>query len=309
MTLHFLFGAGASAGSLDCIPHVPPLGNGADGLFSKLRARGVAATLEDDLAAAFVQDFEGGMARFRDAYPAKLIEFQRDIARYFGQFSPGPDNVYRKLIRVVTASRRPVTFSTLNYDMLFEQAVNAEGGEITYPGLPGSQVGVPLFKLHGSCNFWLDIAPQTFQNIGFILGPGNTAIEAPLKTVSASEVVPMCDRENSITPAIAVYDKDKSILMGAEALKPHQRLWRAPLSRATSVYVIGVRVNEVDVHIWEPLARCQANLYYVAPDGKQFLDWAGKHRKRKRAHYHLARFFDESVKLLARKLGIRRSVS
>jgi len=302
----FLFGAGASNGSLDCTPFRPPVGNGHDGLFAKLRAQGgVAAGVDGDLAAVFERNFEEGMAQFQISNPADLVRFQRHMARYFAQFEPGPNNLYRKLVRRLAATRTRFTLSTLNYDLLLELAVNAEGHGVGYPGIEYSPGSVPIFKLHGSCNFWPDIPPQMIQNIDFVLGPGHTAIEGPkLKAVSAAEVITLCQRENSIAPAITLYAKGKRVLICSHSFESHPRYWYGPLGKATSVYVIGVAVNPEDHHIWDPLATCNAELFYVAPApaGRDFLQWAEEHRKRKGAHHHFADSFEQALTILSRKL-------
>lgn len=125
MTSVILMGAGASFGSLDAYrdgadgQSCPPLGNGELGLFACLDALGgVASTLSPELKAAFRNNFEEGMALFRERHQDNTAAFQREMAGYLGSFKPGPMNAYVKLVRAVGI--RGVIYSTLNYDLLFE---------------------------------------------------------------------------------------------------------------------------------------------------------------------------------------------
>jgi len=302
----FLFGAGASYGSGDCTPSPPPLG---PSLFSELRKRGgVAATVDSTLAATFEErTFEEGMAEFQKQRPAEVLAFQLEMARYFAQFEPGPNCLYRKLVRLLLSTRTRFSFATLNYDLLIELAANAEGCGIGYPAIQHAAGTVPVFKLHGSVNFWTDIPAQMFSNIGIGVGPGRPAIAGPgIRVLTAAEAIARCDTENSICPVMAIYVKDKWVPISPDALKPHARLWCSPLSAARYVYVIGVRVNQDDRHIWEPLASCKGELFYAGRerDGQEFLKWAEKNRKHRRKHHYFAESFDEAVTIYSRKLSM-----
>jgi hypothetical protein len=75
--------------------------------------------------------------------------------------------------------------------------------------------------------------------------------------------------------------------------------WRAELRRARYVYVIGLRVNEADGHIWKPLRSTKAVLAYVGRDHANFTEWSKTRRKRS---YVLAESFAEAMPLLEQKL-------
>jgi hypothetical protein len=100
MTRLILLGAGASFGSIDVNPHRPPLG---DKLFAALETRnGQAPTLPEALKAKFRERFEIGMAAFDEYADGDVMRFQRELAHYLAEFSPGPENVYLRLIRAVS---------------------------------------------------------------------------------------------------------------------------------------------------------------------------------------------------------------
>src|SRR5437588_667492 len=110
----FLFGAGASRFSGDCRPQAPPLGTD---LFQALRARGSAVTrlVDDEHAAIFNGNFEEGMALFQERFEEHLSAFLREMALLFLDYSPGTNNAYVSLIAGLTALRRHIVLSTLNY--------------------------------------------------------------------------------------------------------------------------------------------------------------------------------------------------
>jgi hypothetical protein len=162
----FLFGAGASYGSVDCSPKCPPLGNC---LFEELRIKGgIAATVDEEHRQLF-KDFEEGMARFRATRPpAEVTAMLREMSEYFAPFTPGANNLYRRLIntlsqwqRAFEERRRPrVVLATTNYDLLIECAILDSGCAVVYPTPDGdadrAYANLPLGR--GLARYW---APRT----------------------------------------------------------------------------------------------------------------------------------------------------
>jgi hypothetical protein len=291
----FLFGAGASAFSLDCVPGAPPLGNG---LFGRLRRQGgLAATLSGELAGVFNRNFEEGVERLWSTRPVDLSALLRDTARYLAQFEPGPSNLYRQLARFLIDARKSATLATINYDLLIELAVCAEGGHVTYHGLPVPLGNLPVLKLHGSCNFLPDVS---IRGIGFDVGRGSSIVGgAPIRVAKSSrEVIEWCKREDAIAPVLALYAKGKPVLYCPEFVQEQQRHWCRAVGEAKRVYVIGVRVNPDDRHVWDILERSRAGIFYVGPEGDAVSDWATQ-RGRRDVH-HFAPTFKEAVTSLLR---------
>ena len=296
MSTVFLFGAGASAYSLDCTPSCPPLGKD---LFAALQAQGgVSATFSPELVATFTTNFEDGVAALRSSRPVDLLEFLRDLARYFAQFAPGPNNLYRQLIRLLVSTRFEGVLASINYDVVLELAINAEGPRITYHGLPVPPGNLSVLKLHGSCNFLPVMQPGQISGIGFDVGPTGSVLEADVRPVTPAEAVAFCDREDSVAPVLALYVKGKQVLICPSFVRAQVDAWSHALSRATRAFVVGVRVNPDDDHIWGALAHSPARLFYVGPDPASFFAWAREH-KRKRVHA-FAPSFEEAVPLWTR---------
>jgi hypothetical protein len=233
MSSVFLFGAGASYGSGPCYPHPPPLG--AD-LFAALRSEGgVAASVSDDLAAAFAKDFEAGMDRFLKERNSDAPALLREMAAYFARFEPRDGNAYIELLRILGAPRKKATFVTTNYDLLIELAANYCGLRTSYTGLPVSANNIPILKIHGSCNFLPDLGGGSIRRTSFATSASPSAIilDAPVRIAkSAAEVRDFCRREDSLAPALAMYSLDKRVLFCPKFIISQRRSWEASLRRA-----------------------------------------------------------------------------
>lgn len=278
MCIVFLFGAGASYGSLDCTPYCPPMGYH---LFDELRkAGGIATSVDRELAAVFRQDFEKGMDQFFGRRWQDIDEFLRDMAKYFAQFEPGPDNLYRRLIGALKDARVKTVFSTLNYDLLIEIAASQAGLLLSYD-LPLRPSTLRIRKIHGSCNFLPDIPTGMLQNVK-IESPSQTGtkLEAPIRIAKPRDVIEFCEKSD-YAPAIAIYAPSKWIPFCASFVHKQRKYWQAEVYQAECIFVIGATVRERDAHIWGPLARSEARLIYVDPEPEEFCRWANANSRKR----------------------------
>ncbi len=302
MSTTFLFGAGASYGSGPCHPYAPPLGKD---LFHALAKRGVAGTVGADLAATFVADFEAGMDRFWNERNTDTTALLRDMAKYFAPFEPREGNLYLELIRVMGRNRRYV-MATTNYDLLIEISASMLGLHTAYVGLPSPPQNVSVLKIHGSCNFLPDIRPNQFSGISFDLsGSGGAILEAGVRiATSAQEIIGFCEAADSIAPAIAMYSPSKRVLFCREFVESQKQAWRESMSKASRVYLIGMRVHEVDTHIWGEIAKAKVPVYYVGREPDEFNAWAKSVKLR--TGRVLATSFADALPLIAEEHGYRR---
>lgn len=299
MSTLFLFGAGASNGSLDCTPYCPPLGCK---LFNELQdAGGIARTIRGELSDLFQRDFEKGMETFFDERNEDVTEFLRDMAKYFVRFEPGPKNLYRKLIDALRESTEELIFSTVNYDLLIEIAATEAGLIVYHNGRPFLRETLPLLKLHGSCNFLPKVRPGQIR--GMRVKMGGTAggiLKAPVIPATPKEVIEFCQREDSIAPAIAMYAPSKWLPFCRDYVEKQQRFWQAEVYRAQSIYVIGAGVHEQDIHIWQPLDKSLGRLTYIDPNPEQFRRWASS---KNRAFSDVIPLpFDEAIPVIMRRM-------
>jgi hypothetical protein len=269
MTCVVLLGAGASFGSLDVTPHTPPLGNGGNGLFSRLDAAGgLASGLPEELKATFRANFEKGMSEYYEYSNGTIMGFQRELAGYLAQFKPGPTNTYISLIRALGIKR--VIYSSLNYDLLFELSAAALGLSTTYSA-ESRDNHARLLKLHGSCNFWPDIP------IGMISGltvsrSGRADVQAPIRPLNQEQTIYRCANDDSLAPAIAMYAEGKAVKVSPDYVEAQQAQWQSVVSKAKHIFVVGVRVHNIDEHIWAPLVSTKASVTYFGrpPDKPEF---------------------------------------
>lgn len=266
-------------------------------MFRKLQKwGGIAASVSEDLARHFT-DFENGVVEFRRCREADTTRLLRETAQFFSEFTPGSDNHYRTLVQGVFDQRAAVTFSTLNYDLFLEHVIGEMGKAVSYR-TPASPRTVLLLKPHGSCNFLPLVPGFEFENVRFANNTAN--LEAPVRPASLEETKVFFKKEKSLAPAIALYAKGKQVLFCPSFVEKVQRDWREEVLGASRVFIIGVHPNPEDSHIWGPLKKTKASLWYVGPEEDAFRHWWESERRRD-AH-HLSPDFGDAVPAILRML-------
>ncbi len=295
-----LLGAGASFGSGEVKPHRPPLGNDPDGLFTRLEAAGgLAASLPNSLKTLFRSDFEKGMAEFYEYANGNIMRFQREMAAYLAQFSPGESNAYIRLIR--TIGSRGAIYASLNYDLLFELAAGSLGWNTQYHIEPiaGS---VRLLKLHGSSNFWPYVPPGNSYNITF--EGFKVDVQSSIHPLNQEETLHRCINEhNSLAPAIAMYAVGKQVKVSPDYIEHQQQMWRTAIAAANRIFVVGVRVHNADVHVWGELAKADVPLTYfgLESDRPSFETWKTDNGKTNAGFIEAT--FEQCIDMIGRQLG------
>jgi hypothetical protein len=262
-----LFGAGASYGCGDVSPRPPPLGGQLFAALSRLYAswRGVPA----DVAVLFRKNFESGMAALIERHSHAIAPLMQDMAIFFSMFGFARDasNLYTRIVKAETGGN--ILWATLNYECLLELAVASVGNKIGYfQDPPLTQGEVPVWKLHGSCNFKVSGLEAT-RGISFSSG---ISFGAGIEPIELSAVRTHYKGNTALYPAMALFAKGKPIAMSPDPVQWAQRRWAEHVSVATRTLVIGVHPNKDDEHIWGPLRRAPGALGYVG-DPKAFNDW------------------------------------
>lgn len=281
-----LFGAGASFGSGDVDPRPPPLGKNLFGELDRLTP--VGSSMSARLKERFRGNFEAGMAAYFAEQQGDTAAFQRELAGYFAQFTPGATNAYCRLLRELEG--REVLYSSLNYDLLFELATELVGITATY-GARATGSAVPILKLHGSCNFW-PIAPR-FKVEGLRITRSTVAdVEGPVQPLSREDTLAHA-RDHSLAPALALYAEGKAIRVCREFVRQQLTDWQRAIARAEAVFLVGVRVYPRDQHIWATLASTSAAVHYfgLGADEDEFNSWRTAAAP-KRASYRESTFVD-----------------
>jgi len=291
-----ILGAGASYGSVEASPHTPPLGND---LFNQLENEGgIASTIPDDLKEMFRNNFEVGMSAYYEYSDADIMRFQRELSYYLAKFTPGRKNTYIKLINQLGINR--IVYSSLNYDLLFELSASVLGFNTIY-GLEKQKGFVRLLKPHGSSNFWPDIPTGTFKGCTFKRS-GRADIQAPICPLNQGDTIEKCINEDSVAPAIAMYAEGKAVKVSPDYVEAQQEQWTNIANHAKRIFIVGVRVHQVDTHIWDTLGKSKSDLFYFGykSSERDFMQWKGAYQKRNA--YFIEADFDSSVDIIKKRL-------
>ena len=260
MAILVLFGAGASHGSEpEAGNKTPPLGKY---LFQELcKLGGISSQLPADIKESFYGDFEEGMAAFNKGMRVQLQSFHRELSSYLADFFPSPKSYYVEVLRLL--HKRNVIFSSLNYDMMFEEAVEILGMKTNY-GLDRVPGTVRLIKPHGSINFWPDIPFINATNIK--IETYGSVILAPVEPVSRQDAKRKCGTDTMFAPAISMYAKGKEVSVCPNYVAEHQAMFTHACRKASQIIIIGVRVVPEDAHIWKAILKSRSEVTYFGSD-------------------------------------------
>lgn len=298
-----LFGAGASSFSGPTLYRgraalAPPLGRGPNGLFARLLAEGgVAEQIPAELHPILTEDFEYGM-RLLEGLPLSFhCAFQRQIALHLASYRIQRNNLYSKLLAPTHMRSRELQYSTINYDMLLDQAFARFGLQIEgSPKDSPNRQFVTLLKLHGASNVLIKIRNHIHNNEVCGTQYGLSAFGGNLGQLylanSYVEIRRWCSaRENEqFSPVLAQYVGQKPFLTHANAFGELQEFWAQRVSAAHTVVLIGVRHVPVDEHIWGPLLKSDSELLVVDPDFSAIESWGARRTRKPR---HIAKSFSE----------------
>ncbi|NGX63109.1 MAG: hypothetical protein KR126chlam6_00516 [Candidatus Anoxychlamydiales bacterium] len=274
-----LFGAGASYGSEKDIKTTPAL---SDGLFQILRARFPSWRNLDLKYRDHFQDFEEGMNQVLAQHPLDVSELQRDMAKYFFNFHPSPENLYIRIIKRLGI--KDISFASLNYDRLLEEAIFRSGFFPKYSlEDKKSEKEVNLCLPHGCSNLFLtdfgippDSLTYTFDDDVFDSSSDPKVIRNDKDFQNEINL-------NALPPIMACFNRRKTSAVGKSFLEKQKRMFEERVLSAGLIVIVGINVREHDGHIWCPLAETSAKLLYCSGEegGKVFKIWRDKFRSAK----------------------------
>ncbi|MCH8910551.1 MAG: hypothetical protein IH867_07405 [Chloroflexi bacterium] len=150
-----IFGAGASFGSVDVRPSLPPMGSK---LFEALGESfpSTWGQISDDLKKVFEADFENGMVELDKSSPQKMTPLLKNMASFFFMFSLGERNLYSKLADRIKAKNWDGALVTLNYERLLMKALNKAGVRAYQPGSTPVKDAIEVCMPHGCCNIFCE---------------------------------------------------------------------------------------------------------------------------------------------------------
>ena len=294
----FLFGAGASFGSGNVHPINPPLGNS---LFNSLQRLfpGTWGQIPDELSSKFENDFEKGMHEVIDNHSFSIAPLMQHMGIFFSRFNLYNDkpNYYKSLVSHIKNESLldQTVFSSLNYECLLEIAFSQKGIQINYFDEP-SDNSASIFKLHGSCNFKSNNI-QASRGVQFSSG---VSFEGGIQIIQPREVPRVFKGNTGLYPAMCLYAKNKPLAIAPSQIKEAQKKWKDITEKADKVFIIGVKPNVEDKHIWEPLANSEAHLYYVGLE-EDFSNWTTEHRSNN--HTYLGSTWEKTHDEILRELN------
>jgi hypothetical protein len=287
-----LLGAGASFGSERDGVARPPLG---ENLFKEMAAAGsLASELPEDLANIFKSNFEIGMNALCEQFSKNIQRFQRELAEFLSSYSPTHDSLYIKLIKKM--GWKNTVYASLNYDLLFEQAAESLGIGSVYGNL--KRAGhARLIKPHGSSNFWPDMPAERITRSVFGAGGGDV-YRGPVKPIGLMETRERCRVDDSLSPAMSLYAKGKTVQICSDYVSWHQEQFVKACRSAKRIVIVGVKVVPEDTHIWGPISRCSSRInYFGNHDDKTLFELWQDSVKRKGA-YFIEGYFDKALSYL-----------
>lgn len=294
MAYMILLGAGASFGSeharfgdtQDSVLKTPPLGNQ---LFSELLQYSAAAqAAPQHIKDAFSVNFEDGMQKYYKHSDGNIMAFQRELAGYLANFVPLERNLYQDLLMKINTKR--FVFCSLNYDLLFEQSASALEIPTCY-GLSCPSNSLRLLKIHGSSNFWPDLGGSMFRGCDF--SGFKTDVVAPVRPLDRAQSLYKCRTEDSLAPSIAMFAVGKAVKVCPDFIEEQYEQWRSQIARSSKIFIIGVRVHEIDAHIWKVLGDSSSDVFYFGfeNDIEEFEQWKRNNNKHN-SYFRLSDFRD-----------------
>jgi hypothetical protein len=226
-------------------------------------------SLEASTMRNFEENFEKEMQHLFDT--SDVVSLMKDIARYFCAFQPfNNSNLFIRFIHGLKDTIQDITFSTINYDLLFELALQSIG--MTVQCFSETDIGVPFLKLHGSCNF-------VMRGVRFYGGSkkGKNLVNCPLDAVSREKALSYLNSCQTAYPAMCIYMESKPAQFGTGEIKKIQYRWKECVMRADRILIIGVKPNIADKHIWGPLSETNAKLGYIGSKD-EFNNWRKTYR-------------------------------
>ena len=304
-----LFGAGASFGADHVRPCAPPLGACLYDLLAVEYPKewGSESHLGKMWSEQFRKNFEETMATevLPKVSSLSLLEWHRCVADLFARYEldgTGRDNYSLLLSELTTTGLMGrVTFGSLNYDCLLEQAMRGLQFTSDYTLNTPDEGSIPVAKIHGSCNF---ITGDLFSKRAYLTNPNASSIECAFDTLPLQGLRDLLRErfstyEPAFFPVLGLYSPDKPSLVAGGWLKKLRNTLTERINQAAAVVLIGIAPNPRDPHLWEPIMESPASrILYVGgqPDYETLRNRQGKTT-------HLASTFREGVETIVRTLA------
>lgn len=275
----FIFGAGASYGS--DTSDTPVLGNK---LFHKLQSVFPESwgILSNEIEKAFTEDFEKGMVYLSKKYSHLLPPLQRAMAVYFFEIKLYSTNLYLELMPRVKSNIEDISFVTFNYERLLETAINHSGMAPCCGGKPRNENEIEVCYPHGCCHFFNKSIKATGAANIIIKGPGihtSGKVEAIMKPDEFYNRI----SNDPFPPIMSYFEPNKDTLSGINFINTQRQRYEQLVINAEFIAIIGLKLRESDIHIWQPIAETKADILYCSGKnaGEEYKYWSKRNRRNK----------------------------
>ncbi len=214
-----------------------------------------------------------------DAAWHKVEQFAltKSVGEYFASLEMHQrDGVYAHLVRAFRPRLLDTTvFASLNYDTLFEQAVEGLPLAVDYGfgRRPNGGNHVTVLKLHGSSNFFPQVPDGVFLE-GTVSIDNRGLIGGRILHVPPKESRRRYRSRNQVecTPAMSLITPGKPMPVGEDDIAELRQRWQTWLSETDLIILIGVRPVPTDEHIWGPIVQSRADVWYIGGNPEWLLN-------------------------------------
>jgi len=260
----YLLGAGASHGSLDCEPGVPPLGCE---LYERLLER---PGFRDAIPRQFVPDrqsLEVTLSKLWDEHTEHMIPVLRETALFFSEFRPKPTNLYVELGRRIRSRASQTVLASLNFEMLLEMALFGSGVPCHYEGTFPAQ-GATILKLHGSANFLPTVAGAMLSDGSLLRAVERTGLAScnAIQIVNDPSLIHAYVKSTGLPPMVAAFMPNKPVPFCRDVIRDLWETWLRSVRVAETLTIIGVDLSGLGSHVSDPLRALRGKIVYVGPD-------------------------------------------
>lgn len=204
------------------------------------------------------------LMNYGEANGVPFTQYCKDMAVFFSRFKlTDRSNQYVKLVDMLSTKLLggEVTLATINYDCLIEHASHLVFDQDLIGYFPGGRP-IRLLKIHGSCNFGIKHPHLFIGGPVNVCGGSMIGFEPNQYDINYLEERINADK---FQPVMSAYVRGKDTHVGTDLVKALRDEYRSKVLNADTVAIIGVRPNEYDLHIWNPIHETRARVVMIDP--------------------------------------------
>lgn len=268
-----LFGAGGSTGSDN--NGTPPLGYHLYDSLAIYNPNGWGA-LSEELKTLLRQDFEQGVIRISNEIPHSLPILQRAMAGFFFTFQPKSTNLYYRLALDLKRDNKIISLSSLNYERLLEISFHSANTNLCI-GIPTAS-DIELNLPHGCCNLFCEGARGLAGGVSF--AGMNVQINGQIITISDPLQFQQRVSNDAFPPVMSYFEPQKRTTSGDAFLVGQRDRFKQLTQEVNNIIVIGVKIREHDIHIWDTLKNAPGKFIYCSGSGEKstYTNWVANNR-------------------------------